>query len=87
MKEDAGDDSSAPSSIEACLLEETQQQSTSTTPATAPVAAEPQLVCDIFVRWSGPSVKVDLSYVSGPAGLEGVHQLLQYLKNRQSSNK
>ena len=86
MKEDAGEDSSAPSSIEACLLEETQQ-STSAAPTTAPVDVEPQLVCDIFVRWSGPSVKVDLSYVSGPAGLEGVHQLLQYLKNRQSSNK
>jgi len=37
---------------------------------------------DLFIRWAGPNVKLDLCYVSGNGGREDVHQLTQYLKNK-----
>jgi len=49
-------------------------------------SSDPQLVCDLVIRWVGPAVKVDMSFTSGPAGKEGMHQLLQFLKNKQSVN-
>ena len=43
------------------------------------------LVCDLMVRWTGSSVSLDLSYVDGEAGREGVHQLTQFIKNKVAS--
>ena len=43
------------------------------------------LVCDLIVRWTGSSVSLDLSYVDGEAGREGVHQLTQFIKNKVAS--
>ena len=43
------------------------------------------LVSDLLVRWTGSSVSLDLSYLEGEAGREGVHQLRQFIKNKLAS--
>ena len=43
------------------------------------------LVCDLIVRWTGSAVSLDLSYLDGEAGREGVHQLTQFIKNKLAS--
>ena len=43
------------------------------------------LICDMTVRWTGSSINLDLSYLEGEAGREGVHQLCQFVKNRLAS--
>ena len=43
------------------------------------------LVCDLIVRWTGSAVSLDLSYLEGEAGREGVHQLTQFIKNKLAS--
>lgn len=47
----------------------------------------PVLECDLFIRWSGPSVKVDLCYIGGEGGRESVHQLTQFVKNKLYGNR
>lgn len=90
------------STVESCLLEAMGEQENSLhpkenkedvsrecdiqTPSSLPDDA-PELLCDLVIRWTGPSVKLDMSFISGSAGKEGMHQLLQFLKNKQSSNK
>lgn len=54
---------------------------------TDPGLAAPVVECDLFVRWAGPVVKVDLCLVGGDGGREAVHQLTQFLKNKYSSNR
>ena len=43
------------------------------------------LECALSVRWSGEKVVMDLSYLEGEAGRDGVHQLAQFVKNKISS--
>ena len=43
------------------------------------------LICDMTVRWTGSSINLDLSYLEGEAGREGVHQLCQFVKNKLAS--
>ena len=43
------------------------------------------LVCDLMVRWTGSCVSMDISYIDGEAGREGVHQLTQFIKNKIAS--
>ena len=43
------------------------------------------LVCDLGLRWTGSSLSLDLSYLDGEAGREGVHQLTQFIKNKLAS--
>ena len=54
--------------------------------AEVPVApAVSVLECALSVRWSGEKVVMDLSYLEGEAGRDGVHQLAQFVKNKISS--
>ena len=43
------------------------------------------LVCDLTLRWTGSSLSLDLSYLDGEVGWEGVHQLVQFIKNKLAS--
>lgn len=80
------------STVESCLLEEMGGKSVHSKEKKEDIPpsmrdAAPELLCDMVIRWTGPSVKLDMSFISGSAGKEGMHQLLQFLKNKQSSNK
>merc|ERR1712179_602681 len=43
--------------------------------------------CDLFIKWAGPVLRVDLCYVQGHGGREAVHQLSQFLKNKYSLSR
>ena len=49
--------------------------------------SEALLECDLFVKWAGPVVRVDLCYIKGQGGRESVHQLSQFLKNKYSISR
>jgi len=44
-----------------------------------------KLECNITIRLCGPVVRVELVYLDGGAGRDGVHQLIQYCKNKHST--
>jgi len=44
-----------------------------------------KLECNITIRLCGPVVRVELVYLDGEAGRDGVHQLIQYCKNKNST--
>jgi len=44
-----------------------------------------KLECNITIRLCGPVVRVELVYLDGEAGRDGVHQLIQYCKNKHST--
>ena len=43
------------------------------------------LECELTVKWSGDKVTMDVSYLDGDAGRDGVHQICQFIKNNFSS--
>lgn len=43
------------------------------------------LECDLIVRWSGDKVILDVAYLDGEAGRDGVHQICQFIKNKFST--
>ena len=43
------------------------------------------LECDLIVRWSGEKVILDVAYLDGEAGRDGVHQICQFIKNKFST--
>ena len=42
------------------------------------------LECDLTVKWSGDKVILDVAYIDGEAGRDGVHQICQFIKNKLS---
>ena len=45
----------------------------------------PVLECDLTVKWSGDKVILDVAYIDGEAGRDGVHQICQFIKNKLST--
>ena len=43
------------------------------------------LDCSLLVKWSGGKVVMEVCYLEGEAGRDGVHQLCQFVKNKFSS--
>jgi len=43
------------------------------------------LECDMTIKWSNGKVNLDISYIEGEAGRDGVHQLCQFIKNKISA--
>ena len=72
------------SSEAGCQAVQNDRLAESTGAASASTA--PVLECDMFVRWAGPAVKVDLCLVGGEGGRESVHQLTQFLKNKHHAS-
>jgi hypothetical protein len=56
---------------------------TANTSAAGESSQELELECDLLLRLAGPVLSLDLHCQGGRTGKDGVHQLLQYLKNRQ----
>jgi len=46
---------------------------------------EVQIEANINLRLAGPVILLEISYLGGQAGRDGVHQILQYIKNRHVS--
>ena len=70
------------------LSAEKAQANTECAPEAEEVPESPAvsvLECALSVRWSGEKVVMDLSYLEGEAGRDGVHQLAQFVKNKISS--
>ena len=42
------------------------------------------LECSLLVKWAGGKVVMEVSYLEGEAGRDGVHQLCQFVKNKFS---
>jgi len=43
------------------------------------------LECDMTIKWANGKVNLDMSYIEGEAGRDGVHQLCQFIKNKISA--
>ena len=43
------------------------------------------LECDMIIKWANGKVNLDMAYLEGEAGRDGVHQLCQFIKNKISS--
>ena len=46
-----------------------------------------EAILETFFRLAGPVILVEISYLGGQAGRDGVHQILQYIKNKHAALK